>query len=101
MKEHELKTWPDQFQASKTGDKTFEARRDDRDFEVGDVLLLREWDPGKIGAGVEADEGYMGPPGQGYTGDVLRMKIKYILRGPIFCLPKGLAIMSVVPETDS
>lgn len=42
---HELKTWPAFFWPVVHGDKTFELRKNDRDFQVGDVLVLREWDP--------------------------------------------------------
>lgn len=42
---HGLKCWPEFFQAIHTGKKTFELRVNDRDFKVGDVLLIREWDP--------------------------------------------------------
>lgn len=41
---HELKIWPVMFDAVKSGEKTFELRRDDRDFNVEDHLFLREWD---------------------------------------------------------
>jgi hypothetical protein len=44
---HGLKTWPQFFQAILDGVKTFELRQDDRGFEVGDVLLLQEFDPYK------------------------------------------------------
>lgn len=43
---HVLKTWPIQYQAIVDGNKTFELRKNDRDFRVGDVLRLQEWDPG-------------------------------------------------------
>jgi hypothetical protein len=42
---HELKTWPAFFRATWDGRKTFDIRLNDRDFEVGDSLLLREYDP--------------------------------------------------------
>jgi hypothetical protein len=45
MQLHTLKTWPDQFTAVADGSKTFEIRRDDRGFAVGDLLRLAEWDP--------------------------------------------------------
>lgn len=99
--EHELKTWPAEFRATKSGEKTFDVRKNDRDFEKGDILVLKEWNPGTPGAGVTADERYMGPPDRGYTGDVLRMRVTYILRGPIYSIPKDVVVMSIVPETEA
>lgn len=45
MKVHELKTWPEPFQAVWDDVKTAELRLNDRGFEVGHSLLLREYDP--------------------------------------------------------
>lgn len=45
MKRHHLKTWPLCYAAIIEGRKTFEIRRNDRDFKVGDDLVLAEWDP--------------------------------------------------------
>ena len=42
---HELKTWPEFFEQTRNGRKKFEFRRNDRDFRVGDELLLKEWNP--------------------------------------------------------
>lgn len=42
---HELKCWPQFFQAVIEGRKTFEVRRDDRGFQAGDEVTLREYDP--------------------------------------------------------
>lgn len=45
VKTHFLKTRPPFFQAILNGSKTFEVRLDDgRNFQVGDVLALEEWD---------------------------------------------------------
>ena len=45
MTRHELKTWPKYFAAVRSGQKRFEIRRNDREFKVGDILVLREFDP--------------------------------------------------------
>lgn len=45
MTSHDLKTWPVYFQPIIQGEKTFEIRSNDRNFRVGDILLLREYDP--------------------------------------------------------
>jgi hypothetical protein len=42
---HELKCWPEYFQPTIMGDKLFEVRIDDRGFEYGDILHLREYSP--------------------------------------------------------
>ena len=60
---HDLKIWPEYFEKIKTGLKTFELRKDDRDFRVGDELILREFKDGC------------------YTYNICRRKIIYILRG--------------------
>ncbi len=42
---HELKTWPEYFRDVKRGFKLHEIRENDRDYSVGDLLVLREWIP--------------------------------------------------------
>ena|ERR1700733_1682712 len=44
-KEHELRSWPEFFKPIKEGTRTHELRRNDREFAVGDTLVLREFDP--------------------------------------------------------
>lgn len=58
---HELKTWPEFFDAVASGAKTFEVRRDDRGFQVGDRLVLLRWQP--------SDRGYQGGGYVNATGD--------------------------------
>lgn len=75
--EHELKTWPEFFQALWDGDKTFELRKDDRPYVVGDLLVLREFDPN----GVTVDpETQCESPGA-YTERSALRRITYVLRG--------------------
>jgi hypothetical protein len=42
---HELKSWPEFFQPVMRGEKTAELRLNDRNYQVGDILLLQEWEP--------------------------------------------------------
>lgn len=44
-KTHELKIWPEFFNDVYFGFKTFEIRKNDRDFHTGDTLILKEFDP--------------------------------------------------------
>jgi uncharacterized protein DUF3850 len=76
---HELKTWPLFFKRVLTGQKNFELRKDDRGFEIGDTLNLKEWDP-------ITNE---------YTGRTVLRRVTYILRGGEFGLEPGYVIMSI------
>ena len=65
---HDLKCWPEYFQAVKSGIKPFELRKDDRGYAVGDVLHLREYDPATIA----------------YTGDTIDKMVTYVLPTKLF-----------------
>ena len=56
---HDLKTWPRHFQAIWDGRKSFEMRRNDRGYKVGDTLILREWEPSLM-YGVDGGGEYKG-----------------------------------------
>lgn len=58
---HELKILPKYFDAVRNGSKTFEIRKNDRNFKVGDYLALMEWS------------------GEEYTGRSMLVKVTYIL----------------------
>ena len=45
MAVHQLKTWTTYFRDMEIGRKTFEIRKNDRYFMLGDLLVCREWDP--------------------------------------------------------
>lgn len=87
MKTHELKTDPEPFDQVASNDKTFEIRKDDRDFKVGDKLILRK----TVHTGAEMAEG---KPLE-YTGDVVTRRIIHIMRGPAYGLAEGWVIMSI------
>ena len=42
---HELKCWPSYFIFVWAGTKKFEIRKNDRNFQAGDMIILKEWDP--------------------------------------------------------
>jgi hypothetical protein len=79
MKTHELKTWPEHFDKVWKWEKNFEVRLNDRDFQVGDTLILKEWDNVK----------------QVYTGKYLHKKVRYILHGGKFGIEPGHVVMSI------
>ena len=42
---HELKIWPQYYCRVADGSKTFEVRKNDRGFQLGDTVVLKEFDP--------------------------------------------------------
>jgi hypothetical protein len=62
---HEVKSWPEFFAPVAKGVKTFELRRDDRGYRIGDLIRLREWEPER----------------QEYTGREITKRIVYIMKG--------------------
>ena len=93
MAEHHLKTWPEFYFAIGAGEKTWEFRKDDRGFRVGDVLVLEHWNPGR---------GRMG--GYEYTArgspwiQTQRVRVTYILHGGRCGIPEHFCVMSIVRE---
>lgn len=47
---HELKVVPPYFDSLVSGSKTFEVRKNDRAYQRGDILKLREWHPNQTNA---------------------------------------------------
>lgn len=84
MEKHELKTWSEYFQAVLDGTKTFEERKNDRNFKVGDMLVLLEWNP-------ESNE---------WTGSGICKQVTYILDTPKF-VREGYVVMGFAPWTSS
>ena len=77
---HELKIYPDFFNAVVSGEKTFEIREKDRPFNKGDLLALNEYD------------------GQYYTGNSCLVFIDYILNDAEYC-KKDMVVMAIKPCT--
>lgn len=66
-KEHEIKLSSEYFDDVKNGIKTFEIRKNDRDYNINDILVMREYTENKE-----------------YTGRYLEAVIIYILNNESF-----------------
>ncbi len=86
---HELKIWTKYFDVVQRGDKPFEIRKADRDFTVGDTLVLHEWEPGTQTLGDSlGKQGY-------YTGRRTEKVVVYILPGGQFGIENGYVAMGI------
>lgn len=97
---HALKTWPSFFQAILAEDKLHEIRKWDREFGVGDVLLLREWDPDHQSPELEIflaipEEDRDDAEDPRYTGRDVFVKVTYVTPRGVFGMPDDLCVMSV------
>ena len=45
IKEHRVKIFPSYYEAQANGSKNFEIRKNDRNYQVGELLILEEYDP--------------------------------------------------------
>jgi len=79
MKTHELKTVQPFFDEVLAGRKNFEFRKNDRGFETGDILILKEYDK-------ESDT---------YSGREIKVKVDYILENYYSFDLQDFCIMSV------
>ena len=75
---HELKTLKKYFKPLSSGLKLFEIRKNDREFKIDDILILKEWNKKN-----------------GFSGRELSFKITYILSGGKFGIDKNYCIMSL------
>jgi ASC-1-like (ASCH) protein len=78
-KVHELKILNEYFIHVKSGLKTFELRKNDRDFIAGDVVVLKEIDEEK----------------QSFTGRIISKNITYVLHGGVYGLEKDYCIIGL------
>lgn len=79
MKVHLLKTWKEPFRAVWDGLKTAEFRKNDRDFQVGDAVILAEWD-------IKTSQ---------FTGDIILIRsITDIRKESAFGIPEGYCMFS-------
>jgi uncharacterized protein DUF3850 len=76
--EHILKTWPEHYAAIERGAKTCELRLNDRPYQVGDALHLKEWEPLE----------------NSFTGRSCRVRVTHVLSGGAWLSP-GYVAMSI------
>lgn len=89
MKEIEKKIAPKYFELQKARIKDFEIRKDDSDYEVGDTLILKEYEIFK-NKSVEGDYGL-------YTGKEITKRIKYKISAEEFSegLKEGYCVLGL------
>lgn len=80
MTVHPLKTWPEYFEVVGKS-KTFEVRKNDRNFKVGDILWLQEWSEEK-----------------GYTGRDKKFTVTYLMIGEQFGIKDDYCVMGISPQ---
>jgi hypothetical protein len=73
---HELKTLPSYFHDVRKGIKTFEVRKHDRNYQIHDTLILKEWF-------------------EEYTGEEEVVRVTYILTDSAF-VKEGFCILGIV-----
>lgn len=96
MRTHHLKTWPEPFEAVIDGRKRFEFRWDDRGFAVGDILLLKKWDPTPSTYGIDGQVGQLKDAG-GMPIDT-EVRVTYILKS--MGVLGGYCVMGIEPVGD-
>ena len=80
MAVHQVKSWPEYFGPISHHTKTFDLRKDDRGYTLGDVITFEEFRPG-VGE---------------YTGKKTTCRINYILRNFDGLMP-GYCILGLTP----
>jgi hypothetical protein len=87
--EHELKAWMPYYESVLSGEKPFEVRKNDRGFQRGDVLLLREWDQRK------AERESLASADSHYTGRRCKRVVTYVLTGESFGIRDGYCVLGL------
>lgn len=85
MRYHKLKTLAPYWERVQSGEKTFEIRKNDRDFQVGDILELEYYNPNE-------------PIQQVYNYNIpliIKVQVKYIFNGGKFGLDVDYCVMAI------
>ena len=84
MQIHELKVHKNYVNPLLSGAKTFEVRRNDRDFQVGDILIMRPYD--------EKKQKYVSEESEFYY------NVTYVLTGGKYGIEEGYCILGIQPN---
>lgn len=76
---HELKVHSQFWHDLHTNKKTFEVRKNDRDYKVGDTLVLKEYLP-------MTDK---------FTGEQMTVSVTYVLKGGDWGIKKGYCVLGI------
>lgn len=82
---HELKIWPQYYCRVADGSKTFELRDNDRGFQPGDTVILKEWDNEPINKTAGKPKGFTDSPPLEFT------------IGYVYVLDSSRVIFSLLP----
>ena len=91
MKKHELKLDTKYFDDVKSGKKDFEIRKNDRDFEVGDILELKKYKSYKNGKKphyVRTDSDSVLKTYNSDRADTIKVKVKSIIKAESWNMDK-------------
>lgn len=87
---HSVKCLPEYFAPLLKGIKTFEVRKNDRFYRVGDYLAVNEFYPSDREASVP--EFFRRFPDGFYSDRFVVFRITYILNDPLFCLDDNVIL---------
>ena len=99
---HELRCWPALFEPVWSGAKPFDIRYDDRGFQRGDRVTIREYDRSGCCCPGDGHAGEAIPPGcRGWTGRMVRAVIGFVaahapVAGGRGAIGNGLVVFSLV-----
>lgn len=86
---HELKILPIYFKAVLEDKKLFEVRKNDKDYKVGDTLVLKEYCPaGTNICGDIAEWDF-------FTGKAIMAEVTYVLKGGKYGLDKDYCVLGI------
>jgi len=82
---HDLKTHPKPFSQVWDRIKPFEIRKNDRNYEIGDILFLREYDPKE----------------DTYSGRIVVARVTIVYKGPKWGIQSGYCVLGIFIQNET